>query len=69
LIIRAKASVRISLAGGGMVVSPYIAEKGGFVITATINKSACVTLVPGDVTIASNVPYCSHERLADICLL
>jgi len=50
MIIRAKAPVRISLAGGGTDVSPYIEEKGGIVINTTINKYAYVTLIARDDT-------------------
>lgn len=38
IIVRAKAPLRISFAGGGTDVNPYIEEKGGVVLSATINK-------------------------------
>jgi D-glycero-alpha-D-manno-heptose-7-phosphate kinase len=47
-ILRSKAPLRISFAGGGTDVSPYPEEKGGAVLNATIDKFAYATLsVPG----------------------
>jgi D-glycero-alpha-D-manno-heptose-7-phosphate kinase len=57
-ILRSKAPLRISFAGGGTDVSPYPEEKGGAVLNCTIDKFAYVTLeaVPdgvGSVTVES----------------
>ena len=47
-LLRSKAPLRISLAGGGTDVSPYPEERGGAVLNCTINKYAYATLVPKD---------------------
>lgn len=43
-ILRSKAPLRISFAGGGTDVSPYPEEKGGAVLNCTIDKYAYATL-------------------------
>lgn len=40
MIIRSKAPLRISFAGGGTDVSPYVEERGGVVLSTTIDKYA-----------------------------
>jgi D-glycero-alpha-D-manno-heptose-7-phosphate kinase len=45
-IIRSRAPLRISFAGGGTDVPPYPAEKGGAVLNVTINKFSYATLIP-----------------------
>ena len=46
MIIRSKAPLRISFGGGGTDVDPYMNDRGGAVINATINKYAYGTLIP-----------------------
>ncbi len=43
-ILRSKAPLRITFAGGGTDVSPYPEEKGGAVLNCSINKFAYATL-------------------------
>ncbi|MAG20132.1 GHMP kinase [archaeon] len=45
MIIRSRAPVRLSFAGGGTDVSPFTEQKGGAVLSTTINKYVYGTLV------------------------
>ena len=56
MILRAKAPLRISYGGGGTDVSPYPEERGGAVLSVTIDKYAYATLIPcseGNLTVES----------------
>jgi D-glycero-alpha-D-manno-heptose-7-phosphate kinase len=46
LIIRARAPLRISFCGGGTDVPPYPEERGGVVLSTTIDRYAYCTLIP-----------------------
>jgi len=72
-IVRAKAPLRVSFAGGGTDVSPYPEERGGAVLNCTIDKFAYATLEArpdggGSATVESldyNVTV-NYERPADM---
>ncbi len=53
LVIKARAPLRIGIAGGGTDVDPYASEKGGLVFNTTIDKYAYCTLVPNDSNVMS----------------
>lgn len=44
MIIRSKAPLRISFAGGGTEVEPYLSEQGGVVLSSTIDEYAYSSL-------------------------
>ena len=46
MIIRSRSPLRISFCGGGTDVSPYFEEKGGVVLSTTIDKYSYATLIP-----------------------
>ncbi|UCC65342.1 MAG: GHMP kinase [Anaerolineae bacterium] len=46
MIVRSKAPLRVSFAGGGTDVSPYAEERGGCVLNCTIDKYAYASLIP-----------------------
>src|SRR5438552_16533006 len=46
MLIRAKAPLRVSFAGGGTDVPPFPAIEGGCVLSATLNKYAFGALCP-----------------------
>src|SRR3954468_3480202 len=70
-LIRAKAPLRISFAGGGTDVPPFPEREGGCVLSSTINRYAWGTLRPrddGQICINSldfgvSLAYASREHL------
>jgi D-glycero-alpha-D-manno-heptose-7-phosphate kinase len=54
-LLRTKAPLRISFAGGGTDVSPYPEERGGAVLNCTVNKYAYATLATRENNEATTV--------------
>lgn len=69
MLVRSKAPLRISFCGGGTDVSPYPEEKGGIILSATIDKYAYGTLQPlqgGKIQITSlDYDIMAKYRVAD----
>jgi D-glycero-alpha-D-manno-heptose-7-phosphate kinase len=71
MIVRAKAPLRISFAGGGTDVPPFPEREGGAVLSSTVNRYAWGTLKPrddGQICINSldfgvSLAYASREDL------
>ena len=66
-VIRARAPLRIGIAGGGTDVDPYASEKGGFVLNTTIDKYAYCTVSPIDEQVISikSLDYGTYEAPLD----
>ena len=63
MIFRSKAPLRISFGGGGTDVSPYCEEKGGAVLSTTIDKFAYCTLIRRNDNII-NVESLDYDTIA-----
>ncbi len=64
---RARAPLRVGLAGGGTDVEPYAFERGGAVFNSTISKYAYCTIAPTDDHSMSvhSTDYGKYEALLD----
>ncbi|MEL6923116.1 MAG: dehydrogenase [Bacteroidota bacterium] len=65
MIIRAKAPLRIGLAGGGTDVSPYADLYGGAILNATVSLFASATIEPRD---DGKIVLIAHDLGEEDCL-
>jgi|SRR5450830_28911 len=66
-IIRARAPLRLGLAGGGTDVSPYSDDFGGLVLNVTIDKYAYATLVRRDDNLIELIAADNNNKWTGKC--
>jgi D-glycero-alpha-D-manno-heptose-7-phosphate kinase len=63
MIIRARAPLRLGLAGGGTDVAPYCDDFGGFVLNAAIDRYAYAIIKPNN---SNEVYFCAADKKSEV---